>query len=72
MIGVGGLAGILTLLSKTSDDILLSPLIITFFCAGLIAFSRLQLKAHNPKQIIVGFCLGFGCEILGLFYLVGH
>jgi len=72
MIGIGGVAGILTLLSKTSDDILLYPLIITFFCAGLIAFSRLQLKAHNPKQIIVGFCLGFGCEILGLFYLIGY
>jgi membrane-associated phospholipid phosphatase len=72
MIGVGGIAGILTLLSKTSEDILLYPLIITFFCAGLIAFSRLQLNAHNSRQIIVGFCLGFGCEILGLFYLIDY
>ena len=67
MIGIGGVAGILTLLSKTNHDVLLCALSITFFIAGLIAFSRLQLGAHNPKQIIAGFCLGFGCEMLGVF-----
>ena len=72
MIGIGGITGILTLLSKTSDPPLLYPLIITILCAGLIAFSRLQLNAHNSKQIIAGFCLGFGCEMLGLFYLVSY
>ena len=72
MIGIGGVAGILTLLSKTSEEVLLYPLIITFLCAGLVAFSRLKLKAHNSKQLIAGFCLGFGCEILGLFYPINH
>ncbi len=68
MIGIGGVAGILTLLSKKNDEVLLYPLIVTFLVAGLIAFSRLQLGAHNSKQIIVGFGLGFGCEMLGILY----
>lgn len=68
MIGIGGVAGILTLLSKKNDEVLLYPLSITFLVAGLIAFSRLQLGAHNSKQIIAGFGLGFGCEILRVFY----
>ena len=72
MIGIGGITGILTLLSKTNDDVLLFPLIASLFFAGLIGFSRLQLKAHDLKQIIAGFCIGFGCEILGLFYLIRH
>ena len=68
MIGIGGVAGILTLLSKKNDEVLLYPLSITFLVAGLIAFSRLQLGAHNSKQIIAGFGLGFGCEMLGILY----
>jgi len=72
MIGIGGVAGIISLLSKMNNNVLICPLVITFFVAGLIAFSRLQLGAHNLKQIIAGFCLGFGCEISGVFYLVSH
>ena len=72
MIGIGAVAGILTVLSKTNNEVLLYPLSITFFIAGLIAFSRLQLGAHNTKQIIAGFFLGFGCEMSGIFYLISH
>ena len=68
MIGIGGVAGILTLLSKKNDEVLLYPLSITFLVAGLIAFSRLQLGAHNSKQIIAGISLGFGCEMFGILY----
>ncbi len=72
MIGIGGITGIITLLSKIHDEVLLYPLSITFLIAGLIAFSRLQQEAHNTKQIIAGFCLGFGCIMSGIFYLISH
>tara|TARA_B100001778_G_C18578788_1_gene626358 strand:+ start:1274 stop:1867 length:594 start_codon:yes stop_codon:yes gene_type:complete len=72
MIGIGGVTGIITLLSKMNDEVLLYPLSITFLIAGLIAFSRLQLEAHNTKQILAGFCLGFGCILSGIFYLISH
>jgi hypothetical protein len=70
MIGIGGISGIMTLLSKTTDADLTYPLIASLFCAGLIAFSRLQLNAHDTKQIFAGFCLGFVCEMLGIFYII--
>ena len=65
MIGIGGVVGIITILSKYGE-VLISLLAITIFIAGLIAFGRLQLKAHSIKQIIAGFLLGFSCEMLVL------
>lgn len=67
MIGIGGVVGILTVLSKVGDTVLIWPLSLSIIVAGLIAFGRLQLSAHSPKQVIAGFLLGFGCEVLGLF-----
>ncbi len=69
MIGIGGITGILSFLSKFNQDVLLYPLSVSFLIAGLIGFSRLRLKAHNAKQLIAGFCLGFCCELFGIFYL---
>lgn len=66
MIGVGGIVGILTVLSKVGDEVLILPLSISLIIAGLVGFGRLQLNAHTPKQVLAGFFLGFFCEILGL------
>lgn len=66
MIGIGGVVGMLTLLAKIGNDIDIKPLSIAILVAGLVAFGRLQLKAHSIKQIIAGFLLGFSCEMLGL------
>jgi membrane-associated phospholipid phosphatase len=70
MIGIGGLVGIMALLSKLGDNVLLYPLILTIIAAGFIAFGRLFLKAHNIKQVIAGFLLGFTCEIIPLIFLI--
>ena len=67
MIGIGGVVGILITLSKTGNNVLFFPIIISIFVSGIIGFSRLELKAHNPGQLIAGFILGFACETLGLF-----
>ena len=64
MIGIGGVVGIATVLSKTGPEVLLYLLSVLIIIAGLIGFGRLQLKAHSLNQIIAGFLLGFSCEIL--------
>lgn len=64
MIGIGGVIGIVTVLSKTGPEVLLYLLSVLIIIAGLIGFGRLQLKAHSLNQIIAGFLLGFSCEIL--------
>jgi hypothetical protein len=64
MIGIGGVVGIVTVISKTGPDVLLYLLNVLIIIAGLIGFGRLQLKAHSFNQVIAGFLLGFSCEIL--------
>lgn len=68
MLGIGGIVGIIILISYLSKTVFLSELILTIFCAGLIGFSRLKLKAHTPLQVILGFSIGVFTEILGLFF----
>jgi membrane-associated phospholipid phosphatase len=69
MIGIGGVVGIMVFLSKLGDSVLLNQLILTLIAAGFIAFGRLYLKAHNMKQVIAGFLLGFTCEIIPLVFI---
>lgn len=70
MIGIGGLIGILVLISKLGEKILFYPLILAIIIAGLIGFGRLFLKAHNIQQIIAGLLLGFICETMPLIFLI--
>lgn len=69
MIGIGGVTGIITVLSKFNDEKLISLLIICILAAGLIGFGRLNLKAHTIKQVLAGFLLGFGCEVFPLILI---
>lgn len=58
MMGMGGLAG-----SVLGISFILNQNFLMWFCfillaAGLTGFSRLELKAHTPKQVYTGFVLG--------------
>jgi membrane-associated phospholipid phosphatase len=69
MIGIGGFTGaifLLSYLSKTDNLLILAGSIIA---AGLIAYSRLSLKAHSLKQVVAGFILGFVSETFFLFLI---
>ena len=58
MVGIGGLIGLILLISFKQDLNLQLILIIAVFIAGIIGSSRIKLEAHNPLQIIAGFYLG--------------
>lgn len=68
MIGIGGFVGALFLLSSLLQKVLIFELIVGLLAAGLIAYSRLILKAHDISQIAVGFAVGFFCETFFLFF----
>lgn len=59
MIGIGGLTGfiLITGFSYTLDTHLFFS--IAIIISGLVAFARLQLKAHNNLQLYSGYFLGF-------------
>ncbi|MBC8266405.1 MAG: hypothetical protein H8E84_05510 [Flavobacteriales bacterium] len=63
MLGIGGVIGaFLAIHYLFGGDI---NLIITIiFCAGLVGFSRINEKAHNLKQVYLGFVVGVITEFL--------
>ncbi|TXB64011.1 hypothetical protein FRY74_12220 [Vicingus serpentipes] len=68
MTGIGGLLGALISTSILLEVDLISYVILSIFVSGLIASSRLILNAHTPLQLIAGFFLGFGCQVIAIYF----
>jgi hypothetical protein len=68
MMGIGGLAGSILGISFILNQNFLMWLCFILLAAGLTGFSRLELKAHTPKQVYVGFGLG---TLITFFLLLG-
>ena len=66
MIGIGGLVGMILGMAERLTLDLNGILIFLFLAAGLVGFSRLKLKAHNPAQIYTGFFVGAGSLLIML------
>ena len=64
MLGVGGATGTFIALNYIFGGIYYF-VILFFFLSGLLAFARLDQKAHNASQVYVGFVLG--CVFQSLF-----
>lgn len=67
MAGISSLLGFLVIVSYTSKINLLPYITVLIFLTGLIAFSRLRLKAHSNKELIVGTIAGFGGQLISVF-----
>jgi hypothetical protein len=59
MVGIGGLCGSIMALGIRFESDIQVIFMVAIICAGLTAFARLTLDAHRPKQVYVGFLLGF-------------
>ena len=57
MLGIGGATGIFIALNIIFGG-LFNWIILFLFLSGLLAFSRLDQKAHNVLQVYIGFLLG--------------
>lgn len=67
---VASFAGLLAAVIVLSRMYALSPIVLTFAigATGLVAWARLELKAHTSAEVIAGFLSGF-IPIFVLFYL---
>lgn len=66
MMGMGALTGsILALGIRFESDVQLF-FMLSILISGLTAYARLKLEAHSPKQVYIGYGIGF---ILALFML---
>lgn len=62
--GIGGLIGFLLFFSYHYKINLIQLIIVSFILSGVIASARLQLKAHNMPEVIIGFLLGLSTQLL--------
>jgi membrane-associated phospholipid phosphatase len=67
MAGLGGICGMLVSTSFFYNIDNTDLLIIFLLLSGLAGFSRLALNAHSPIQLLSGFLLGFGLQLLSIF-----
>lgn len=59
MIGIGGIAALVLVLSFKLDLHLIYPLIGVIIAAGIIGSSRIYLDAHTEGEVYGGFAVGF-------------
>lgn len=66
-LGAGGLIGLLIILSYTYKLNLLLLIMLVVILSGFIASSRLKLKAHETKEVYIGFLVGVLSQLIILF-----
>ena len=74
MVGIGGLLGSLMFVSFNIKYNAVPELAFLFLLSGVIATCRLYLKAHEPKQIYLGFFLGLFVQVFVslIFYKLAY
>jgi membrane-associated phospholipid phosphatase len=63
-LGIGGLIAFIGIISYEYKINLLLLIIFLFLLFGIIATSRLKLKAHTLSEIFIGFAVGFLSQII--------
>jgi len=58
LVGIGGIIGLIIILSVFYHVNLLFFLMVAMFLAGCLAFARLSLNAHTPGQVYAGLATG--------------
>ena len=66
MLSLGGMLGVFLGLTFVMMIDMTPLLVLIIFVSGLVGFARLQLQAHTPAQVYVGFLTGF-TVMLGLY-----
>ena len=69
-VGICGIIGILLALNNASEQgLLFYPMVFTIALAGIVMSARLQLNAHNPREILIGSAMGFTIGFMGVVLL---
>jgi glucan phosphoethanolaminetransferase (alkaline phosphatase superfamily) len=69
-VGICGMVGMLLPLNNASEQgLLLYPTIGSLVIAGIVMSSRLQLNAHDPREVLIGGVVGFSIGFGGMYLL---
>jgi len=70
-VGMSGVLGSISgFIIKFGENLLLYPLIGLVVLSGYVLAARLQLNAHTPAQVQVGFGLGFGVGLIAVLAFI--
>ncbi len=69
MIGIGGMTGTFLGLAIRWELAIIPLIMVLFILSGLLAYSRLRLRAHTQAEVYSGYIMGFGVMLL-LFLLI--
>jgi len=64
LLSMGSAVGFFLLFQQIHSANILPLIIILIVLSGVLATSRLSLKAHTPKEIYLGFFMGIICQFL--------
>jgi len=56
--------GFFLIMTNVNNLSILFIIILLIFLSGILASSRLYLKAHTPIELLIGFFLGFTSQFL--------
>ncbi|MFY0631784.1 MAG: hypothetical protein JXR05_15570 [Flavobacteriaceae bacterium] len=69
LVSMGNAIAFFLILSITHSINLLPVIMVLILLSGLLASSRLYLKAHSPLELVLGFFIGFASQIILFFAL---
>lgn len=69
LLSLGGTVGYFVIFQEIHSINILPVIIVFIILSGLLATSRLYLKAHTPKEVYTGFFLGFISQFIVYFLL---
>lgn len=69
LLSMGSAVGFFVIFQQINNVSLLPLIIVLTILSGLLGVSRLHLKAHTPKEVYLGFTIGFLSQI-AIYYIL--
>jgi len=64
LVSMGNMIGFFLIMTNINSLSMLPIIILLVLLSGILASSRLYLKAHTPLELIIGFSLGIVCQFI--------
>jgi membrane-associated phospholipid phosphatase len=61
---MGNMIGFFLIMTNINSLSMLPIIILLILLSGILASSRLYLKAHTPVELLIGFFLGIVCQFI--------
>ena len=64
LVSMGNMLGFFLIMTNINSLSMLPIIILLILLSGILASSRLYLKAHTPVELLIGFFLGIVCQFI--------